>query len=82
MVNSTLTHKDVTLTHYSTQAISLASRIEVNGRLSQPNRGPAPWPEVHRSYRTGTSVRLRKSLTTSRRMDQAQHGPFSNRSRL
>ena len=45
--------------------------------LSQTNRGPAPWPEVHRSCRTGTSARLRKFWLTSRRMDQAQHGPFS-----
>ena len=50
--------------------------------LSQPNRGPAPWPEVHHSCRTGTFVRLCKTWLISHRMDQAQYGPFSNSSHL
>ena len=30
--------------------------------LSQPNRGPAPWPEVHRSCCKGMSVCVRPGL--------------------
>ena len=30
--------------------------------LSQPNRGPAPWPEVHRSCCKGMSVCVRLGL--------------------
>ena len=86
MINSTVTHKDVTPTHYCTQVISVTSRIEVNGLILAESGPypppPSPRPEVHRSCRKGTSVRLSKSWPTSSRMDLAQHGPFSNRSWL
>ena len=68
--------------HWSTKILpTQAHRIEVNG-LVPAKLWPSPLAGVHRSDRTGMFVRLYKTWPTSRWMDQAQYGPFSNRSRL
>ena len=61
----------------STQAVFIASRIEVNGHVPAES-GPCPLARSASQVLQG-NVCLCKTWLTSRRIDQAQHGLFSNR---
>ena len=61
----------------SIEAVFIASRIEENG-LVPAESGPCPLAQSSSQLLQG-NVCLRKTCPTSRRMDQAQYGLFSNR---